>query len=117
MNLMAALSVFICLLLMICFNFPSVTFALCFVAGAPIGMSDFLSLFFHILWYAKSTGNPITFGALNITFRTAFVDNIAKLFCSKAKMNRRLAMRKRSAEEYSHSHYRVSYRNGSDKDF
>jgi len=68
-NIVACLSVFICLLMMIAFNLPTVVIGLCYWAQMQIEVPEELLLFFHIVWYAKSAANPLVFGLLNKNFR------------------------------------------------
>ena len=69
-NITACLSVFICLLMMILFNLPTVVIGLCAWSRLEISkIPGELMLFFHIVWYAKSAANPLVFGLLNKNFR------------------------------------------------
>ena len=68
-NLLACLSVFICLLMMILFNLPNVIIGLCFWSGLRFNVPEWVAILTHITWYAKSAANPLVFGLMNRNFR------------------------------------------------
>ena len=72
-NIIASVSVLICLLQMICLNVPTVVIGLGYWAGYQLKVPPAVALLFHIVWYAKSCTNPLIFGFLNKAFRSEIV--------------------------------------------
>ena len=85
-NMIACLSVFICLVLMLCFNVPTQIIGICYWAGFQPTLPESVSLIFHITWYVKSTANPLIFGLLNKPFRSELLKyRMFKGCCKKAR--------------------------------